>query len=53
MVLLLRYSGNIFFTEWGIEFLEKIDEALVEAGYGFQYVHKPFDEPEQTNNITD
>lgn len=36
-----------------VAYLIIVDEVLVEAGYGFQYVHKPFDETEQTNNIID
>ncbi|MGE7849547.1 DUF6572 domain-containing protein [Bacillus paramycoides] len=49
----IKIFGKYLFTEWGKEFLEKVDEVLVEAGYGFQYVHKPFDETEQTDNIID
>ncbi|CUB13664.1 hypothetical protein BN2127_JRS1_04973 [Bacillus cereus] len=49
----IKIYGKHRCTKWGKEFLEKVDEVLIEAGYGFQYVHKPFDEPEQTNNTTD
>ncbi|QIW20483.1 DUF6572 domain-containing protein [Bacillus thuringiensis] len=49
----IKIFGKYRCTKWGKEFLEKVDEILVEAGYGFQYVHKPYDKTKQTNNVID
>ncbi|WJE51100.1 hypothetical protein QRE66_17515 [Bacillus cereus] len=42
----IKIYGKHRCTEWGKEFLEKADEILVEAGYGFQYIHKPYEDVE-------
>ncbi|WP_263697958.1 DUF6572 domain-containing protein [Bacillus thuringiensis] len=46
----IKIYGKYRCTKWGKEFLEKVDEVLVEAGYGFQYVHEPYDEIKETDN---
>lgn len=46
----IKIYGKYRCTKWGKEFLEKVYEVLVEAGYGFQYVHEPYDEMKETDN---
>ncbi|MEI4800391.1 DUF6572 domain-containing protein [Bacillus sp. FJAT-51639] len=43
----IKIYGKYRCTEWGKEFLEKANEILVEAGYGFQYIHKPYKEDDE------
>ncbi|MDZ4627357.1 hypothetical protein [Bacillus cereus] len=49
----IKIYGKYRCTEWGKEFLEKADEIVMKAGYGFQYAHKPFDKAKQTDNVID
>ncbi|MDM5236328.1 hypothetical protein QUF83_08845 [Bacillus cereus] len=46
----IRIYVKYRYTEYGEEFLVKAEEIVIKAGYGFQYIYKPY---EEGNNLAE